>query len=1054
MSAKIVVPQPPVKPIIGNLPQIDKDRPVQSMMALAEEYGPFFKMQILNKEIYLASSQELVDELCDETLYAKRVHTPLQEIRAFAKDGLFTAHNDEPNWARAHNILMPAFGPIGVRDMFPQMLDIADQMFTRWERFGGGTVVDVADNMTRLTLDTIALAGFDYRFNSFYRDEMHPFVGAMVGALKESGLRGRRPAIVSKMMRKRAKQYEADIELLKKVGAELIAERRADPNAATKDDLLNRMLNGRDPKTGEGLSDENIMYQMITFLIAGHETTSGLLSFATLLMLQNPAVLAEARAQVDRVLGDRMPTLQDLNDLRYLDQVLMETLRLWPTAPAFGRFPHKDTLLGGKYPLTPKDTVLVLIPTLHRDPAVWPEPEAFRPERFAQDAAAQLPPNAWKPFGTGARACIGRPFAMQEAQLVLAMMLQRFDFELADPDYKLVVHETLTLKPEDLRIRITPRRARAALQTAAAPVARKAAAPAPVAKIAADATPLTVVFGSNTGSAEGFARRIADEAPAHGFAPRLMPMDDLTGALPTEGALVVVTASYEGQPPDNAVTFVPHVEALGTDAVAGLKTAVFGCGNRQWARTWQAIPTRVDQALTKAGAESLLPRGEGDSGGDFFGTFEDWIADLWPALAKAFGKEAVTAAPPALSVEFVEGQRETLLHLGELQPGAVIENRELVDMSGEGARSKRHIEIRLPEGMRYKAGDYLAVLARNPEALVDRALRRFGLTADRLIVLHREGAGSSLPLDYPVAVGEVFGAYVELAQPASRAQVTRLAALTRCPPEKAALEALAAGDYEAEVLGKRLSVLDLLTRFESTPLDLAEFLSMLPAMRARQYSISSSPLWKPDHVTLTVAVVDAPAASGLGQYRGVASTHLAALQPGDRVAVAVRPSAPRFHPPAEAALPMVMICAGSGLAPFRGFLQERAMRKAAGETVGKALLYFGTNDPAVDYLYEDELKGWEAQGIVELRPVFTNRPENDWRFVQHRLWDERDEVATMFGEGALFFTCGDGKFMAPAVRDTLVRIVEEKSGLKGDDILAWVARVEHDEGRYTADVFA
>lgn len=154
------IPQPPIKPLIGNLCDLDTSTPVQSLMALAQDYGPIFKVRIIDRETIVVSSQELVDELSDETRFRKAVHAPLQEIRAFAGDGLFTAYGTEPNWAKAHAILMPAFGPIGARDMFDDMVDIADQMFSKWERFGADGVIDVPDNMTRLTLDTIALSAF------------------------------------------------------------------------------------------------------------------------------------------------------------------------------------------------------------------------------------------------------------------------------------------------------------------------------------------------------------------------------------------------------------------------------------------------------------------------------------------------------------------------------------------------------------------------------------------------------------------------------------------------------------------------------------------------------------------------------------------------------------------------------------------------------------------------------------------------------------------------------------------------------------------------------
>lgn len=1064
MSPSATIPQPPLKPIIGNLAEIDSTSPVQSLMRLAKRYGSFFKLEIFRRQVYIASSQELVNELCDETRFDKKVHLPLEELRALGGDGLFTAYNDEPNWAKAHRLLMPAFGPIGVRSMFPQMLDIAEQMFTRWERFGPDTVIDVADDMTRLTLDTIALCAFNYRFNSFYRNELHPFVGAMVGALSEAGQRARRPELLNSLLRSRARQYAADQDLLRKVAHDLILERRRDPHAAEKDDLLNVMLNGVDPVTGEKLSDENIGYQMVTFLIAGHETTSGLLSFATYLLLKNPRVLQKARAIVDEVLGDESPRIEHLAQLRYIEQILMESLRIWPTASVFAVKPLADTVLAGKYPLTPENTVMILSPMLHRDPAVWGEdPEAFVPERFAPENAEKLPPNCWKPFGNGARACIGRPFAMQEAQLVLSMMLQRFDFELDDPDYALRIQETLTIKPDGLLIRAKARKPSRGPSPAPAlhaptprtptPVLQPDPAPAPG---AGKATDLLLLYGSNTGSSEAFARRLAAEAATHGFRPTIGALDDFAGRLPRTGGLIVVTASYEGQPPDNARQFLPYVEGLGDDALSGLKYAVFGCGNQQWARTYQAIPKRVDAALAAAGAERIAERGEADSGGDFFGMFDAWNENVWPRFERAFGREPVEIATgDKLQVEFVKDGRETLLRLGELQRGVVVENRELVDLSQPGAHSKRHIEFALPKGMSYRAGDYLTVLARNPEAAVNRVLRRFGVVADTRIILRKNGAATSgLPTDQPISCGDLFTSFVELSQPATRTQVAALATATRCPPEKQALEKLAGADYETEVLDKRVSVIDLLERFQSCEIDLAGYLAMLPPMRARQYSISSSPLWNPEHATLTVAVVNAPAFSGHGRYQGVASSYLAGLQPGDHVPVAVRPSNTRFHPPADPKTPIIMICAGSGIAPFRGFLQERAAQKASGQDVGPALLFFGATAPEMDYLYRDELAEWQRSGVVEVLTAFSARPEGEIMFVQHRVWAERRRIETLFRQGAIVFVCGDGKHMAPAVRETLVRAFKEATGYSDAEVEKWANTLEHERGRYVSDVFA
>lgn len=452
MAYDPAIPQPRSLPLLGNLANLSHETPVQSMMALARAHGPIFRIGMLGHGMILLSSQALVNEVCDEKRFAKGVHHSLKQLRDIGGDGLFTAATGEANWGKAHRLLTPEFRPRGVRGMFNRMLDIAEQLMVKWERFGPDAEFDVADNMTRLTLDTIALCAFDYRFNSFYQNEMHPFVAAMLSVLKEAGARARRPEALSRLMWWRNRRYEADFRLVRDVADRLIAERRRDPALGQRGDLLDVMLTGEDPETAEKLSDENIRAQLMTFLVAGHETTSGLLSFAIWLLLNNPEALGKARAQVDAVLGADTPTAAHLARLKYVEWVLNETLRLWPTAPAFAVSPLQPTTIGGRYEVTPDNILFILLPIVHRDPAVWDEPEAFRPERFAPENLEKLPPNAWKPFGNGRRSCIGRGFAMQEATLVLAMMLQRFDLSLADPNYCLKVGETLTMKPVGLRI--------------------------------------------------------------------------------------------------------------------------------------------------------------------------------------------------------------------------------------------------------------------------------------------------------------------------------------------------------------------------------------------------------------------------------------------------------------------------------------------------------------------------------------------------------------------------------------------------------------------------
>lgn len=281
------IPSPPGWPVVGNVTDIDAEFPLGSLVHLADLYGTFPRFltisstKILIGPIYrlttagisrtFIGSQELMNEICDEKRFTKIVAGPLKEVRNGTHDGLFTAHPGENNWEVAHRILIPAFGPLSIRSMYGGMHDIATQLVMKWARRGPDYVIPVTDDFTRLTLDTIALCAMDYRFNSYYQNEMHPFVDAMASFLQESGARSVRLAVVKPFFRQQESDYHANIELMRKTGLEVIEARRKHPN--DKKDLLNAMLTGRDAKTGQGMTDESIIDNMITFLIAGHETT-------------------------------------------------------------------------------------------------------------------------------------------------------------------------------------------------------------------------------------------------------------------------------------------------------------------------------------------------------------------------------------------------------------------------------------------------------------------------------------------------------------------------------------------------------------------------------------------------------------------------------------------------------------------------------------------------------------------------------------------------------------------------------------------------------------
>ncbi len=250
-----------------------------------------------------------------------------------------------------------------------------------------------------------------------------------------------------------------------------------------------------------------------------------------------------------------------------------------------------------------------------------------------------------------------------------------------------------------------------------------------------------MLYGSNLGTAEELATRVADLAEVNGFATKLAPLDDFVGKLPEQGGVLIFCASYNGAPPDNATQFVKWLGGeLPKDAFAKVRYAVFGCGNSDWAATYQSIPRLLDEQLAAHGARSVYARGEGDARSDLDGQFESWFAKAAPAAMKELGVDSNLSRSaddePLYTIEPVAPSAvNVIVALGGVAPMKVLVNTELQNKTGANAsdRSTRHIEVQLPAGVSYRVGDHLSVVPRNDPALVDSVARRFGfLPADQI----------------------------------------------------------------------------------------------------------------------------------------------------------------------------------------------------------------------------------------------------------------------------------------------------------------------------------
>jgi cytochrome P450/NADPH-cytochrome P450 reductase len=658
---------------------------------------------------------------------------------------------------------------------------------------------------------------------------------------------------------------------------------------------------------------------------------------------------------------------------------------------------------------------------------------------------------------------------MHEAALAIGMILQRF--KLVDVNrYQMQLKETLTIKPDGFKIKVRPRTERdRGAYTGPVAVATTASAASPRAQTRpGHNTPLLVLYGSNLGTAEELATHVADLAEVNGFATKLAPLDDYVGKLPEQGGVLIFCASYNGASPDNATKFVNWLRGdLPADAFAKLNYAVFGCGNSDWAATYQSIPRLIDEQLAAHGGRSVYARGEGDARSDLNGDFENWFARLAPAATKQFGLDtgfgrSADDAPLYRIEPVAPSAVNSIVALGGVSPMKLLVNTELQNKAGANAstRSTRHIEVQLPPGAAYRVGDHLSVVPRNDPALVDAVARRFGfLPADQIRLQVAEGRRAQLPVGDAVSVGRLLTDFVELQQVATRKQIQMMAENTRCPVTKPKLLAFVGDDaasaerYRSDILGKRRSVFDLLEEHPACELPFHAYLEMLSLLAPRYYSISSSPSSPdPSRCSVTVAVVEGPANSGRGVYKGICSNYLAGRRAGETIHATVRETKAGFRLPDDGSVPIIMIGPGTGLAPFRGFLQERAARKAKGAALGPAMLFFGCRHPDQDFIYADELKAFAADGIAELHTAFS-RAEGPKTYVQHLVAAQKDRVWNLIEQGAIVYVCGDGSRMEPDVKAALVAIYREHSGADAEAGSHWIEDLGT-RNRYVLDVWA
>ena len=351
-------------------------------------------------------------------------------------------------WRRQRRIAAPAFHARRIADFVATMASATETMLARWRTIA--QPFDVTAEMMALTLDVISRTMFAAdvsRDVATVRRLMDVVVGLRVSLLDLFGLPQWLPRFQPKDFRRAIAEFDALV-------SRLVAARRA--GAADQGDLLGMLLAARDAETGERLGDKQVRDEALTIFLAGHETTANALSWVWYLLARHPEAEARLHEEVDRVLGGRVPGFADLAQLTWTRMVIEEAMRLYPPAHAISRTAIGEDRIGGVR-IPPGSNISISMYMTHRNPNLWSDPERFDPERFTPAAAAQRHRFAYLPFGGGPRICIGSGFALAEAQVIVAMVAQRYQLRLA-PDHVVEPIGLITLRPKTgVQVTLEPR---------------------------------------------------------------------------------------------------------------------------------------------------------------------------------------------------------------------------------------------------------------------------------------------------------------------------------------------------------------------------------------------------------------------------------------------------------------------------------------------------------------------------------------------------------------------------------------------------------------------
>lgn len=548
--------------------------------------------------------------------------------------------------------------------------------------------------------------------------------------------------------------------------------------------------------------------------------------------------------------------------------------------------------------------------------------------------------------------------------------------------------------------------------------------------------PLTILFGSQTGTAEQLAKRLGAKSKEKGFAPRILEANAITlSDLAKCERLLLVTSTWgDGDPPDNAATLWTALQGAEAPLMPGLSYAVLALGDRNYSEFCGA-GKKFDERLAALGAKRVCPRVDCDT--DYETAAAEWMTAALAALPAE-----PSAIPPTPSDAAAQSAASTAstekkpLGYDRKNPfkAKLIASR-ILNRTG-GSKETRHVEISLEgSGLTYEVGDALGVVPANCPLLAAEILERLGCDGEEAVP-NADGAESSLrhALQHSYQITQPTPSLLREIVQRAGGQSTEWSGLLTL--EKKA-------DLDAYMRGR--DVLDFLKSAPSAKFAPTEFVALLQKLQPRLYSISSSPKAHPGEVHLTVGAVRYEAHGRV--RKGVCSTFLAdRVEPGGAVPVFIQTSH-GFRLPANPDTPIIMVGPGTGIAPFRAFVEER---RAIGAKGGN-WLFFGDQQRACDFLYEEQLVALQQDGFLRLDLAFS-RDQAEKIYVQHRMLENAAELWKWLDAGAHFYVCGDAKRMARDVDAALHQAIQVGGGKSADEASAFVQSLKAAK-RYQRDVY-